>query len=48
MTSIEELADEFIETDILIIGGGLAGKMAAIRAKEKGTGQRKKEMLMLL
>ena len=36
MTTLEELADEYIETDILIIGGGLGGKMAAIRAKEKG------------
>jgi succinate dehydrogenase/fumarate reductase flavoprotein subunit len=33
---MEELVDEYIETDILIIGGGLAGTMAAIRAREKG------------
>lgn len=31
---MEELADEVIETDFLIIGGGLGGCMAAIRAKE--------------
>jgi succinate dehydrogenase/fumarate reductase flavoprotein subunit len=36
MTTLEELADEIVETDILIVGGGLGGKMAAIRAKEKG------------
>ncbi|MFC1978592.1 FAD-binding protein, partial [Chloroflexota bacterium] len=36
MTTLEEMADEIVETDILIIGGGLAGKMAAIRAREKG------------
>ena len=36
MTELEELADEYIETDVLIIGAGLAGTMAAIRAKEKG------------
>ena len=35
MTELEVLADEIVETDILIIGGGLGGKMAAIRAKEK-------------
>jgi len=36
MTTLEELADEVVETEILIIGGGLGGKMAAIRAKEEG------------
>ena len=36
MTTLEELVDEYVETDILIVGGGLAGTMAAIRAKEKG------------
>ncbi|MFC1979209.1 FAD-binding protein, partial [Chloroflexota bacterium] len=36
MTTLEELADEIVETNILIIGGGLGGKMAAIRAREKG------------
>jgi len=36
MTTSEELADEIIETDLLIFGGGRAGTMAAIRAKEKG------------
>ena len=36
MTTLEELADEIIETDLLIFGGGRAGTMAAIRAKEKG------------
>ena len=36
MIELEELADEIIETDLLIFGGGRAGTMAAIRAKEKG------------
>lgn len=36
MTRLEELADQIVETDFLIIGGGLAGTMAAIRAKWKG------------
>ncbi len=27
---------EVIDTDVLIIGGGIAGRMAAIGAKEKG------------
>lgn len=31
---LEEVADEVVETDVLIIGGGLAGLMAAIRARE--------------
>lgn len=31
---LEELADGIIETDFLIIGGGLVGSMAAIRAKK--------------
>ncbi|MBW2029247.1 MAG: FAD-dependent oxidoreductase [Deltaproteobacteria bacterium] len=33
---IRELADEIIETDVLVIGGGLAGCMAALQAKEHG------------
>ena len=32
--AIEELSDEVYETDLLIIGGGLAGATAAIKAKE--------------
>jgi len=32
--NIEELADRVIETDFLIIGGGLVGSIAAIRAKK--------------
>jgi len=36
MIELKELADEYIETDVLIIGGGLAGTMAAIRAREEG------------
>jgi len=32
--NLEELADEVIETDVLIVGGGLAGCMAAIKARE--------------
>lgn len=31
---LEELAEEVIETDVLIIGGGLGGCMAAIKARE--------------
>jgi succinate dehydrogenase/fumarate reductase flavoprotein subunit len=34
---LEQLADEIIETDFLIVGGGLAGCMAAIRARQKGS-----------
>ncbi|MBN2062889.1 MAG: FAD-binding protein, partial [Deltaproteobacteria bacterium] len=33
---LEQIADEIIETDFLIIGAGLAGCMAAIRARKKG------------
>ena len=33
---LEELADEIVETDVLIIGGGLAGCMGAIQANERG------------
>jgi succinate dehydrogenase/fumarate reductase flavoprotein subunit len=33
---LEQLADEIIETDFLIIGGGLSGLMAALRARQKG------------
>lgn len=32
---LEQLADEVIKTDFLIIGGGLSGCMAAIRARQK-------------
>jgi len=32
--SIEELTDRIIETDFLIIGGGLVGSLAAVRAKK--------------
>lgn len=35
MTTLEESADEVIETDILVVGGGLAGCMATIRARDK-------------
>ena len=31
---LEQLADEIIETDFLVLGGGLVGCMAALRAKE--------------
>lgn len=34
VTKLEELVDGIIETDFLIIGGGLVGSMAAIRAKK--------------
>lgn len=33
---LEQIADEIIETDFLIIGAGLTGCMAAIRARRKG------------
>ena len=33
---IEELVDEIVETDVLVIGGGLAGCMGAIQANERG------------
>jgi succinate dehydrogenase/fumarate reductase flavoprotein subunit len=32
---LEQIADEVIKTDFLIIGGGLVGSMAAIRARKK-------------
>lgn len=34
--TLEQLADSVVETDFLIIGGGLVGMMAAIRARKKG------------
>jgi succinate dehydrogenase/fumarate reductase flavoprotein subunit len=34
--TLTQIADEVVETDFLIIGGGLAGCMAAIEAKRKG------------
>jgi succinate dehydrogenase/fumarate reductase flavoprotein subunit len=34
--SIEQVADQVVDADFLIIGGGLAGCMAAIEAKRKG------------
>ena len=33
---------EVMETDVLVIGGGLAGSMAAIKARERDAGGRKK------
>ncbi len=36
VTRLAQLADEVIETDFLIVGGGLAGCMAALRARRKG------------
>jgi succinate dehydrogenase/fumarate reductase flavoprotein subunit len=38
MTKILEQLDEPIETDILVIGGGLAGCMAAIEASDRSAG----------
>ncbi|MBN2062997.1 MAG: FAD-binding protein [Deltaproteobacteria bacterium] len=32
---IEQIADEIIETDFLVLGGGLVGCMAALRARKK-------------
>jgi len=34
--SLEKIADEVLETDVLIVGGGLAGCFAAIKARETG------------
>jgi len=33
--SIKDISDEIIETDVLVIGGGYAGVLAAIKAKDK-------------
>lgn len=37
MYSLNDVKEERIETDLLVIGGGLAGAFAAIKAKEAGT-----------
>ena len=34
--SLEKLADRVIETDVLVIGGGLSGCPAAAKATEHG------------
>jgi len=34
--SLEKTADEVIETDVLVVGGGIAGCFAAIKARESG------------
>ena len=34
--SIKDISDEIINTDVLVIGGGYAGVLAAIKAKDKG------------
>jgi len=34
--NIQDIADEVIETDVLVIGGGLSGKFAAISASDGG------------
>ena len=34
--ALENLCDRVIETDVLVIGGGMAGSFAAIKATEKG------------
>ena len=34
MVGLEQLADEVIETDFLVLGGGLVGCMAALRARQ--------------
>jgi len=39
MSDSGQLRSEVIETDILVIGGGLAGAFAAIKAKEAGAGK---------
>ncbi|MBW2609293.1 MAG: FAD-dependent oxidoreductase [Deltaproteobacteria bacterium] len=36
MSFLKEIKEERIDTDILVIGGGLAGSFAAIKAKEAG------------
>jgi succinate dehydrogenase/fumarate reductase flavoprotein subunit len=37
--TLEKLANEVFETDVLVIGGGLAGAFAAIKAREAGASQ---------
>jgi len=34
--ALEQIVDKVVETDVLVIGGGLAGCFAAIKAKEQG------------
>jgi len=34
--SLEKIADKVIETDVLVIGGGVAGCVAAVKASEYG------------
>lgn len=34
--ALEQIADKVVETDVLVVGGGLAGCFAAIKAKERG------------
>jgi len=34
--ALEQVADRVVDTDVLVIGGGIAGCFAAIRAKEQG------------
>jgi len=34
--SLEKIADEVLETDVLIVGGGIAGCVAAVKASEYG------------
>ena len=34
--ALKEIADRVIETDVLVIGGGMAGLFAAIKAREQG------------
>ena len=34
--TLNKIADQVVETDLLIVGGGLAGCMAALKAKDKG------------
>jgi len=34
--ALEDIADKVIETDVLVIGGGIAGCCAAVKAREHG------------
>ena len=36
LTSLSEIKQETIQADVLVVGGGIAGIFAALRAKEKG------------
>jgi len=43
MMSLEQVADKVIETDVLVIGGAIAGCAAAAKAAENGEGNAGRE-----